>query len=81
MNIVDDIFTLFAQRGSAAYFGETISQLEHALQTAYQADQDHAPDHVVVAALLHDIGHVLHCRKTSRFSEWMGSIRMWGQPG
>ena len=48
MNIVDDIFTLFAQRGSAAYFGETISQLEHALQTAYQADQDHAPDHVIV---------------------------------
>ena len=60
MNIVDDIFTLFAQRGSAAYFGETISQLEHALQTAYQADQDHAPDHVIVAALLHDIGHMLH---------------------
>ena len=38
MNIVDDIFTLLAQRGSAAYFGEAVSQLEHALQTAYQAD-------------------------------------------
>jgi [1-hydroxy-2-(trimethylamino)ethyl]phosphonate dioxygenase len=60
MNIIDDIFTLFAQRGSATYFGEVVSQLEHALQTAYQADQDHAPDHVIVAALLHDIGHMLH---------------------
>jgi predicted HD phosphohydrolase len=39
MNIIDDIFTLFAQRGSATYFGEAVSQLEHALQTAYQADQ------------------------------------------
>ena len=27
MNIVDDIFTLFAQRGSAAYFGEAYHNL------------------------------------------------------
>jgi [1-hydroxy-2-(trimethylamino)ethyl]phosphonate dioxygenase len=60
MNIIDDIFTLFVQHGSAAYFGEAVSQLEHALQTAYQADQDNAPDYVIVAALLHDIGHMLH---------------------
>lgn len=60
MPIVDDIFTLFERRGHAAYFGESVSQLAHALQTAYQADQDNAPDRVIVAALLHDIGHLLH---------------------
>jgi phosphonate degradation associated HDIG domain protein len=60
MTIVDNIFTLFERRGHAAYFGEPVSQLEHALQTAYQADQKCAPDSLIVAALLHDIGHLLH---------------------
>ena len=60
MSIVDTIFTLFERRGHAAYFGEPVSQLEHALQTAHQADQKGAPDYLIVAALLHDIGHLLH---------------------
>jgi len=60
MNVVDEIFDLFARRGGEAYFGEPVSQLEHALQTAWQAEQANAPDTLVIAALLHDIGHVLH---------------------
>ena len=60
MRIVENIFTLFERRGHAAYFGESVSQLEHALQTAHQADQKGAPDYLIVAALLHDIGHLLH---------------------
>jgi len=60
MSIVDHIFTLFERRGHAAYFGEAVSQLEHALQTAYQADQKGAPDYLIIAALLHDLGHLLH---------------------
>jgi phosphonate degradation associated HDIG domain protein len=60
MSIVDSIFTLFERRGHAAYFGEAVSQLEHALQTAYQADQKGAPDYLIIAALLHDLGHLLH---------------------
>ena len=60
MSIVDTIFTLFQRRGHAAYFGEPVSQLEHALQTAHQADQRGAPDYLIAAALLHDIGHLLH---------------------
>ena len=39
MNVVDEIFDLFARRGGEAYFGEPVSQLEHALQTAWQAEQ------------------------------------------
>ena len=60
MSIVDEIFELFARRGGEAYFGEPVSQLEHALQTAMQAEATSAPDTLVVAALLHDIGHLLH---------------------
>ena len=60
MSIVDSIFTLFERRGHAAYFGEAVSQLEHALQTAFQADQKGAPDYLIIAALLHDLGHLLH---------------------
>jgi len=60
MTIVDEIFALFESRGDEAYFGEPVSQTEHALQAAHQAEQEGAPDALVVAALLHDIGHLVH---------------------
>jgi len=60
MYVVNEIFDLFAQRGGEAYFGEPVSQLEHALQTALQAEQAKAPDSLIIAALLHDVGHLLH---------------------
>lgn len=60
MNVVDEIFDLFARRGEEAYFGEPVSQLEHVLQTAWKAEQANAPDSLIIAALLHDVGHLLH---------------------
>jgi phosphonate degradation associated HDIG domain protein len=59
MKIVEEIVDLFERGGSGAYFGERITQLEHALQTAHCAAQAHADAELVVAALLHDIGHLL----------------------
>jgi [1-hydroxy-2-(trimethylamino)ethyl]phosphonate dioxygenase len=56
---VDEIIELFARRGGDVYFGEPVSQLEHALQTAFQAEQEGAPDTLIAAALLHDVGHLL----------------------
>src|SRR4051812_7522390 len=50
---------LFARRGEAAYHGEAVSQTEHALQAAALAEQEAVPDRLVVAALLHDVGHLL----------------------
>jgi len=41
------------------YIGEPISQLEHALQTAYLAERSRHPEHVIIAALFHDIGHLI----------------------
>jgi phosphonate degradation associated HDIG domain protein len=59
MTIVDNILMLFARRGAAAYHGERVSQTEHALQAAALAVSEGAPDHLIVAALLHDVGHLL----------------------
>ncbi len=60
IEVADEIYSLFAARGSSCYFGEPVSQLEHALQAAWFAQQENAPDHLVVAALVHDIGHLVH---------------------
>lgn len=60
MSVIDRILHLFAAGGAAAYHGEAVSQLEHALQTAHQATAASASDELVAAALLHDIGHLLH---------------------
>ncbi|HTV55562.1 MAG TPA: HD domain-containing protein [Terriglobia bacterium] len=60
MNVIDEIFHIFKARGEAAYFGEPVSQKEHALQAAREAEQEGAPAALVVAALLHDIGHLVH---------------------
>ena len=55
-----DIEQLFAQKGGEQYTGEPVTQLEHALQTAQQAENEGADDALVTAALLHDLGHLLH---------------------
>jgi phosphonate degradation associated HDIG domain protein len=60
MGIVEEIVALFERRGAEAYFGEAVSQLEHALQAAHQAVRENASNALVVAALLHDVGHLLH---------------------
>jgi phosphonate degradation associated HDIG domain protein len=60
MKVSDEVFELFERRGREAYFGENISILEHSLQAAWLAQQSGAEPHLVVAALLHDVGHLLH---------------------
>ncbi|MFN3192077.1 MAG: phosphonate degradation HD-domain oxygenase [Aureliella sp.] len=46
--------------GDSLYGGEAVTQLEHALQAAWLAEQEKASDALVTAALLHDVGHLLH---------------------
>ena len=57
--IFDEILRLFETRGASAYLGEDVSQSEHALQAAHLARLDGADAPLVVAALLHDVGHLL----------------------
>jgi phosphonate degradation associated HDIG domain protein len=58
--LFDRIARLFSERGDSAYFGEEVSQSEHALQSACLAEREGASDELVVAALLHDIGHLVN---------------------
>ncbi|QEF98381.1 hypothetical protein Mal15_24330 [Stieleria maiorica] len=54
------IIELFFRRGDSEYGGEAVTQREHALQAASLALQADAKPSLIVAALLHDVGHLLH---------------------
>lgn len=55
-----EILELFRLRGDSQYGSEPVSQREHALQAAWFAEQQGAEPCLVAAALLHDVGHLLH---------------------
>lgn len=59
MTVTEEILDLYQRGGNDAYFGEDVTRLQHALQAAASAAAAHADDELVVAALLHDIGHLL----------------------
>ena len=48
---------ILGRRGSESYLGEAVTMSEHMLQTAWIAEQAQENPSVIVAALLHDIGH------------------------
>ncbi|MCB0656828.1 MAG: HDIG domain-containing protein [Saprospiraceae bacterium] len=56
--ITQEIELLFYKHGNQNY-GEDITQLEHAIQCAQLAEAGDHPVELVLAALLHDIGHLL----------------------
>ena len=58
--VVEQILAAFHSGGAAAYLGEPVTLRQHMLQTAAAAEDDRAPDELVVAALLHDYGHLIH---------------------
>ena len=66
MNAADQVIALFAGAGDGNYFGERVTQLEHALQCAHLAAQSGASGETVLAALLHDAGHLLDSDASER---------------
>jgi phosphonate degradation associated HDIG domain protein len=56
----ESVLEIMASRGGESYFGEPVTVLEHCLQAAHFACQAASPDTLVAAALLHDLGHLLH---------------------
>ena len=58
--VIDRIVELFEERGNELYGGEAVSQTEHALQAALAAEKEGASPELITAALLHDLGHLLH---------------------
>lgn len=64
--VIDQVFALLQRSGGEEYFGEAVSKLQHAEQCAYQAQQAGGDEELVLASLLHDIGHLLDVEGTIR---------------
>lgn len=72
------IADMYRSGGQAEYFGENVTQLEHALQCAYLAFSSDQEEEVVIAALFHDIGHLIPMEPGSSDAEQfrpLGNIR------
>ena len=55
--IVAFIADIFERRGGEEYLGEPVTMAEHMLQGAHFAEKAGEREEIIVAALLHDIGH------------------------
>jgi phosphonate degradation associated HDIG domain protein len=60
MSTINQLRELFDGRGDSQYGFEPVSQREHALQSAALAERERASPALITAALLHDVGHLLH---------------------
>jgi phosphonate degradation associated HDIG domain protein len=61
--ITDEIMKLYEGYGGAEYAGEKVSQLEHMAQAAQLAEEQGYEEEVILAAFLHDIGHISEAAK------------------
>jgi len=75
MSIADEIFTLYGARASGSYYGEPVSMLEHGLQAACFARENGADDALTVAALLHDVGHLVDSDVPDEIEDWKRDAR------
>jgi 2-amino-1-hydroxyethylphosphonate dioxygenase (glycine-forming) len=62
----NEIVQFFEQFGNRDYIGEPVSQIEHMCQCAALAEAASAEEEVILAAWLHDIGHLC----AYAFPEW-----------
>ena len=60
MSLRDELREIFDGRAKARYGLAHVNQLQHALQAAAIAEADGEPAALITAALLHDVGHMLH---------------------
>ena len=72
--IADDIILLYKNYGSNEYAGEKVSQLEHMVQAAALAKQGGYDEEMILAAFLHDIGHICAASYTSNTMNGFGII-------
>jgi phosphonate degradation associated HDIG domain protein len=74
MTLSEQLWAIYSSRGAGAYFGEVVTTLEHSLQAAHFARESKASDALVVAALLHDIGHLIDSAPPE-FADWKADAR------
>ena len=56
--ITNEIMNFYEQHGGEEYAGEKLTQLEHMVQAAQLAEEQGYDEEVILAAFLHDIGHI-----------------------
>lgn len=64
--VVEEVMLLLQDLGGDQYFGEAVSKLQHAEQCAWHAQQAGADEELILASLLHDIGHLLESEDAIR---------------
>lgn len=65
---VDELLELYRSHGGDPY-GEDVTQLDHALQCAALAARRGDPPELIIAALLHDVGHLAELRDGITYEE------------
>ena len=76
--ITNEIMDLYAGYGGNEYAGEKVTQLEHMVQAAQLAEEQGFDEEVILAAFLHDIGHISEAAKGDESEEMSASRRMDG---
>lgn len=61
--VTNEIMSLYEAHGGAEYAGEKVSQLEHMVQAAQLAEAQGSDEEVILAAFLHDVGHISEAAK------------------
>jgi len=74
VTLTDELLSIYSSRGADTYFGEAMTTLEHSLQAAYFAEVSDAAEALVIAALLHDIGHLIE-PTTDDVADWKSDAR------
>lgn len=80
LSSLEEIERLYEERGGRTY-GEGVSQIEHALQCASLAQAEGAAPSLIIAALLHDLGHLFEdeaSTATDRRHEAAGAAALAG---
>ena len=67
-----EIRQLFEIQGDSEYYGENVSQYEHAAQAAILAKRQGYDEEVQIAAFLHDIGHLFPAQTEEELMEVYG---------
>jgi predicted HD phosphohydrolase len=78
---VPSLLDLFSSKGAMQY-GEDVTQLQHALQCGALAQAEGACDALVLAAVLHDVGHRCIVTPPQQLSKaTMIGTKCWAQSG
>jgi phosphonate degradation associated HDIG domain protein len=72
--VVDEILNLYRIYGEEDYIGEPVSQLEHMCQMAFLAEAEGYDEEVILAAFLHDIGHLVASTGTYASMQGFGAM-------